>query len=140
MLLFVTQKSLIYSICVIFVLTTGYYFYMEKHELEFLIKETIKLGENIMSKVAADSEFEKYRNLVNQVTIETLKSHREEIKIKTCQVILEIKPEDLRLNFWQKLIYPYFKTGTVWIPNNSIEQIHKRYILSVNANLPVLID
>jgi|GEM_PF-5937455 len=112
---------------------------MEEIELNNIIKKTIKLGEDILYKVVDDTFFNKYKKSVNDIAIETLRLQNDRIKIRTCEIILETNIKDLRLNIWQKIFNQYHRTGVIFFPNNSVEQLHRRYILSINSNLPILI-
>lgn len=62
-------------------------------------------------------------------------------QIKTCQIIIETKPENFRLNLWEKIFYCFHFTritGGLMLIKNTDEQINKRYIFDINGKLPVL--
>lgn len=113
---------------------------METHVLNIIIHETVKLGEKLMFKEFTDFEFEKYKKLVNQITSNKMKISTDKIHIRTCELIWETSIEDFKFNFLKRLLAPYYITGEVFIARNTKKQIIKRYILSINSRLPILIN
>lgn len=107
--------------------------------MEKSINNLIALGESIVFKNYNISDFENYKSLLIEILKEKVIAFQgDNIKIRTCQLILSSKPSDHRYNFLQIVFSPYHRTGKIGFPRNTEEEINKRYILDINCKLPIL--
>ncbi|OEK04360.1 hypothetical protein [Roseivirga misakiensis] len=76
--------------------------------------------------------------MTDKIIIGIEESSQNEIQLKTAEILSQLEIEQFKLNRFQRLTYPFSKTGTFWLPNNSSDQLRIRYALEVRSRLSIL--
>ena len=108
-------------------------------EINQKIDTVIDIGNNLVFRKFDIAEFEKFKKLTEQIVKAVLLQKPNDIQLKTCELIIKTNIEDFRLNIIRRIFAPYAETGIIGFPNNSKNQMIRRFCLNINSKLSILI-
>mgnify|MGYP001426157629 CR=1 FL=1 len=112
---------------------------MNRSDLDQMIIETIELGNQLIFKQFKEIDFSNYKTMVSKISDLGIRTLRDKIQLKTCQIIGTMQVDSFRLNLIQQIFFSDGK-GTYGKVNakNTDKMIKKRYVLNINRYLPIL--
>ena len=108
------------------------------NEINEKIDTVIDIGNSLVFKKFDIAEFEEFKKITEQIVNAVLLQKPNDIQLKTCELIINTKIEDFRLNIIRRIFAPYAETGIIGFPNNSKNQMIQRFCLNINSKLPIL--
>ena len=111
---------------------------LNSNEINEKIDAVINIGNSLVFKKFDINEFEKFKKTTNQIVNAVLLQKPNDIQLKTCELIIKTNIEDFRLNIIRRIFAPYAETGIIGFPNNSKNQMIRRFCLNINSKLPIL--